>query len=205
MDNYKVTPFHLFPIIKLCCEFPPRSLNHGMTMVHLKSVVFLIILSSSFILYCTSMKLNMNIPRLLVSTTRGPTRGQNELARLRVLQYNILADGLSGMREDKGGFSRAKREHLDWKRRKGMILQEILRYEPDVITLQECDHFHDFFLPELSAAGYTGVFAPKPISACLEVSNSSDGCAIFVKDNKLRIDSTEVSTETFRHLTLSSP
>jgi mRNA deadenylase 3'-5' endonuclease subunit Ccr4 len=185
----------------------PRSLKVGRhdMMVDLKSVVFAIIICLSFILDGVSMKLNMNIPRLFVPTKCSPTRSHNELTRLRVLQYNILADGLSGLREDMGGFSRAKREDLEWGRRKGLILQEILRHEPDVITLQECDHYQDYFLPELSAAGYTGVFAPKPISACLEVSNSSDGCAIFVKHSKLRIDSTEVSTDIFRHLDLSSP
>jgi hypothetical protein len=26
----------------------------------------------------------------------------------------------------------------------------------DIITMQEVDHYYDFFLPELSAKGYTG-------------------------------------------------
>jgi hypothetical protein len=168
---------------------------HGM-MISLRNVLLSTIIYSCFILSGVSMKLSMIVPRLFVPIRCGPARPQNELARLRILQYNILADGLSGLREDMGGFSRAKREHLDWKRRKGLILKEILSYEPDVISLQECDHFHDYFQPELGAAGYTGIFAPKPISACLEVSNSSDGCAIFVKRSKVSIDSTEVGLRT---------
>ena len=43
------------------------------------------------------------------------------------------------------------------------------QYQPDVITMQENDHYYDFFLPELAALGYDGFFAPKPASACLEV------------------------------------
>ncbi len=114
------------------------------------------------------------------------------VGELRVLQYNVLADGLSGLRTDLGGFSRVKSEHLQWGFRKGLILSELLEHDADVITLQECDHYYDFFQPELQRMGYESVFAPKPASACLEVSNSSDGCAVFVKASKIRIISTEV-------------
>ena len=43
--------------------------------------------------------------------------------------------------------------------------------------------------------GYAGVYAPKPASACLKVSENSDGCALFVKRDKIRILSTEVSKQ----------
>eukprot|EP01035_Chromulina_nebulosa_P021865 gene21865-28304_t len=75
-----------------------------------------------------------------------------------------------------------------------MILKELLQYDPDVITLQECDHYYDFFLPNLSQYGYSGYFAPKPTSACLEVSNQSDGCALFIKKSKLSVVSIETKT-----------
>ena len=112
----------------------------------------------------------------------------------RVLQLNMLADGLSGLRRDLGAFSRAKASHMKWDKRKLQLIQEILQYAPDLITLQECDHYYDFFLPELSALGYDGLFAPKPASACLEVSENSDGCAIFLKRGKFRVTSTETVT-----------
>jgi mRNA deadenylase 3'-5' endonuclease subunit Ccr4 len=114
------------------------------------------------------------------------------LADLRVLQFNMLADGLSGLRADLGGFSKAKREYMDWSSRSIKLMYELLQYDPDVITLQECDHYYDFFLPELAKAGYDGMFAPKPASACLEVSDRSDGCAIFLKRDKIRVVSSEV-------------
>jgi mRNA deadenylase 3'-5' endonuclease subunit Ccr4 len=100
---------------------------------------------------------------------------------LRVQQFNVLADGLAGMREDLGKFSRADKEVLSWDRRKGQILHELTQYNPDVITLQEVDHYYDFFLPELNALGYSGYFSPKPTSGCLEVSGQNDGCALFVR------------------------
>lgn len=60
--------------------------------------------------------------------------------KFRVLQFNILADGLSGAHPDLGGFSRLNPAHIAWEYRKNRLLNEILQYEPDVITLQEVDH-----------------------------------------------------------------
>jgi nocturnin len=113
---------------------------------------------------------------------------------LRVLQFNTLADGLSALRPNLGYFSRVGREVLDWDNRKEQLLQEIIQYDPDIITLQEVDHYYDFFFPQLSQRGYTGYFAPKPTSACLDVSKNSDGCAMFVRRKKLRVISCETKT-----------
>lgn len=113
---------------------------------------------------------------------------------IRVQQFNVLADGLAGMREDLGGFSRVDRSILDWNSRKDALLHEMLQYNADVITIQECDHFYDFFLPEMSSRGYTGYFAPKPTSACLEVTGNNDGCAMFIKKDRLRVVSCEAKT-----------
>lgn len=117
-----------------------------------------------------------------------------KVSSLRLLQFNVLADGLAGLREDLGMFSRVGREHLCWEYRKHRLLHEIQQYDPDIITLQEVDHYYDFFLPELLQRGYVGYFAPKPTSACLEVSYNSDGCALFVKSKKLRVVSCETKT-----------
>ena len=113
---------------------------------------------------------------------------------LRILQLNMLADGLSGLRKDIGAFSRVTAEAMSWERRKEQLLHEILQYSPDIITLQENDHYYDFFLPELSNLGYDGLFAPKPASACLEVSDRSDGCSIFILRKKLKVVSSQVIT-----------
>ncbi|RYG59881.1 hypothetical protein EON64_19780 [archaeon] len=111
----------------------------------------------------------------------------NVLDQFRVLQFNILADGLSGLRDDLGAFSRADNSFLTWSYRKTRLLHEIVQYNPDIITLQECDHFYDFFSPELQNYGYAGFFAPKPASACKEVSDHDDGCALFYKTEKFQV------------------
>ena len=64
---------------------------------------------------------------------------------LRVLQFNVLADGLAGLRPDLGRFNRASKEILNWDHRKIRILHEITQYAPDIITMQEVDHYYDFF------------------------------------------------------------
>lgn len=113
---------------------------------------------------------------------------------VRVQQFNVLADGLAGLRPDLGKFGRADKSVLEWDERKGKLLAEMVEYDADVITVQEMDHFHDFFQPQLNARGYSGYFAPKPTSACLEVSDKRDGCALFVKRSRLRVLSCETKT-----------
>lgn len=113
---------------------------------------------------------------------------------LRVVQLNTLADGLFGLRADHGMHSRFNSSSGDWNYRKFLLLDEITSIEADVVCLQEVDHYYDFFLPEMRRLGYAGLYAPKPISSCLEVSSSCDGCAIFVKEGKLRIISSETVT-----------
>ncbi|OQR80520.1 hypothetical protein THRCLA_12005 [Thraustotheca clavata] len=100
-----------------------------------------------------------------------------------VLQFNVLADGLSGLREDKGGFILAPGSSLSWSFRSLLLLEEILRFSPDVVCLQEVDHFDDWFEPELRRHGFFGLFAPKPHSPCLFVNDKPDGCAVFFKES----------------------
>ena len=110
---------------------------------------------------------------------------------LRVFQLNTLADGLFGLRNDCLQ-PRPSAKARSWEHRRVLLLDEIKRYDADAICLQEVDHYYDFFLPELRRLGYDGLYAPKPISPCLEVSKNCDGCAIFVKRSKLRFISSEV-------------
>ena len=113
-------------------------------------------------------------------------------SKIRILQFNILADGLSGLRKDLGAFSRIERNDMIWENRQDRLLLEMKQYTPDIITLQEVDHYYDYFLPILSSLGYDGFYSPKPASACLEISTNSDGCCVFVRRDKLRVVSAEV-------------
>lgn len=67
--------------------------------------------------------------------------------------------------------------------RRWRLLEEIFRVDtyPDILTVQECDHFKDFFEPCMNAMGYSGIFAAKRMSPCLRFGYYSDGVAIFWK------------------------
>ncbi|XP_020813382.1 uncharacterized protein LOC110188135 isoform X1 [Drosophila serrata] len=104
---------------------------------------------------------------------------------IRLLQWNILSQTL-GQHND--GFVRCPEEALTWEHRKYLIVQEILQNQPDVICLQEVDHFK-FLQTVLGTQNYAGIFFPKPDSPCLyiEQNNGPDGCAIFYKRDKLQL------------------
>ena len=72
---------------------------------------------------------------------------------LRVLQFNVLADGLSGLRRDFGAFSRLSGagEEVGWGRRRELLLSEVLQYDPDIVCLQEVDHCESAINPILNS------------------------------------------------------
>ena len=78
--------------------------------------------------------LNSNFPptREFVTIESQKQSETEVISNLRILQFNMLADGLSGLRSDLGAFSRAKSEYVNWNDRKAKLLYEILQYDPDV-------------------------------------------------------------------------
>ncbi|MEQ2315662.1 hypothetical protein AMECASPLE_024751 [Ameca splendens] len=108
---------------------------------------------------------------------------------IRVMQWNILAQALG---EGKDGFIRCPLEALSWYERKYQILEEILTYRPDILCLQEVDHYYDTFRPIMASLGYHGSFLPKPWSPCLDVehNNGPDGCALFYRRSRFSLHST---------------
>lgn len=115
---------------------------------------------------------------------------------IRIMQWNILAQALG---EGKDGFVRCPLEALNWQERKYLILEEILTYRPDVLCLQEVDHYYDTFQPIMSSLGYSGTFLAKPWSPCLDVeqNNGPDGCALFYRRSRFSLQATS-------HLRLSA-
>ncbi|KFB46551.1 hypothetical protein ZHAS_00014586 [Anopheles sinensis] len=91
-----------------------------------------------------------------------------------------------GMHND--GFVRCPMEALTWDCRRYQLVEEIVQNDPDIICLQEVDHFK-FLQKILSAQGYEGVFFPKPDSPCLYINgnNGPDGCAVFYKKDRLEM------------------
>ncbi|KAL0280748.1 UNVERIFIED_CONTAM: hypothetical protein PYX00_001957 [Menopon gallinae] len=104
---------------------------------------------------------------------------------VRVLQWNVLSQCL-GKNHD--CFVESAEGVLDWPARRIMMLQEIIQYNPDVICLQEVDHFR-FLEAALGSIGYSGKFFEKPDSPCLYLAdnNGPDGTAVFFRKSKFEL------------------
>lgn len=80
---------------------------------------------------------------------------------------------------------------LSWDYRKHSILEELKAYSADIIALQEVEteQYHDYFLRELQAEGYEGVFSPKSRAKTMSEFERKhvDGCAIFYKTSKFSL------------------
>jgi len=82
-------------------------------------------------------------------TNRVEKRNDNQI---RVMHWNILADGLAGSGLSLDQYSKtlekqfaSPKECLVWDYRKWLILEEIAHYEPDIITLVELDGHQDYY------------------------------------------------------------
>jgi nocturnin len=107
------------------------------------------------------------------------------------MQFNTLADGLAARdKERRGGFTECPLEALEWKEyRCDRVMEEILRHGsyPDVVALEEVDHYYDDLLPAMAALGYRGLYKTKPDSKCKQQSGDDsleDGCALFWRKDK---------------------
>ncbi|XP_050967150.1 nocturnin [Labeo rohita] len=120
------------------------------------------------------------LQRAFVQTGHGDAR-----QAIRVMQWNVLAQALG---EGMDSFVQCPMDALNWAERKYLILQEILTYNPDIICLQEVDHYFDMFQPILASLGYQSSFCPKPWSPCLDVENNNgpDGCALFFNHKRFQ-------------------
>lgn len=108
---------------------------------------------------------------------------------LRVMQWNILSQALGQMNDN---FAKCPEKALEWNFRRYLIIEELVEYCPDIICLQEVDHFN-FLNHVLDTQGYTGMFFPKPDSPCFYIrgNNGPDGCAIFYRRDKFELLKTE--------------
>ena len=112
------------------------------------------------------------------------------------MQFNILAEGLSAppgapvpfpdpaiKASECGGFDEVepKERVFDWSLRRLRLLEEITRWSADVVALEECDHYADWFEPALRAAGYDSVYLPKVDAPGLNFGFYSCGTALFWK------------------------
>jgi len=108
--------------------------------------------------------------------TKTPLRHKNSIV---LLHWNILADALAYGDLVKDGFA-CDDNVLSWKNnRKDKIIIEILRWDPDVFGLVECDHYDDL-RSVLSRFGYDSVWLKKTRDFY------ADGAAIFWKRRRFK-------------------
>jgi hypothetical protein len=128
--------------------------------------------------------------------------------KLRVLQFNALAEGLSSspsaktpfavaedLREPQGfgGFTSILEPSiaLDFSKRRWRLMEVILgggiqdfeKGSFDIIAMEEIDRFRGFFAPTLRIFGYQGIFMPKTRAPGVPLGFYSDGCALFWKSD----------------------
>eukprot|EP00494_Astrolonche_serrata_P030113 UN30380 len=109
----------------------------------------------------------------------------------RIVQFNMLAHGLTGIHTLSNplkGFIKCPKEALQWNYRGPKILEEILRTDPDIICLQECDKFD--WLNERLSDKYEGFHEDKVNSPCLNFTDTKDGNAMFWKKDVFQIQKT---------------
>lgn len=114
---------------------------------------------------------------------------------LHVVQFNILADGLSAKEPQQGGFADVPRDALEWNYRSKRLVEELFRHDvlPDIVAMQEVDHYEDWFEPVMHSLGYKGHFLSKPNSTCRRSLDPSlsDGCALFWRDDRLTLETVD--------------
>jgi len=98
------------------------------------------------------------------------------LFQFRLLQWNVLADYLSTT----DSFEHVDPQVLQWKNRADNQLNIILEHDYDFVSLQECDHYDDFLLPNLGNKGFRGLFKKK-------VGSNADGSALLYRADRFEL------------------
>jgi len=132
---------------------------------------------------------------------------------LKVMQFNALADALAandafasaayyeddetetGNGNDDGGEETATTStsvyDLNFRKRGRDLIRVVSTGDastaPDVVCLQEVDHYYDFFEPEMRKLGYAGIYKEDQWSPCRKFDAPNDGVAIFYKMDKLEL------------------
>ncbi|KAF0044449.1 hypothetical protein F2P81_003607 [Scophthalmus maximus] len=88
-----------------------------------------------------------------------------------VMSYNILAQDLLEANQEL--YVHCPLEVLDWSFRCNLLFEEIMKWAPDILCLQEVqeNHYHEQLYPVLCQMGYTCVYKRR-------TGTKTDGCAI---------------------------
>ena len=125
-----------------------------------------------------------DVPPALYARTWSTPAGDSASSgtRLSVLQFNVLADSLCAQMDNYGGFA-GPRDSMEWELRRTRLVEEVTRHGalPDIVGMEEVDHFADWFEPQMAALGYAGFWAKKP------KEKSKDGSALFWQTSRLAL------------------
>jgi len=104
--------------------------------------------------------------------------------QFRMLSYNILAQNL--LEANPQLYRNINRSHLIWANRWSGIQEEVLGLDPDIVCLQEVqfkrpNYFRSEILPFFESHGFRAIFKCR-------TGDKQDGCAIFYKMNKFKLD-----------------
>ena len=135
-------------------------------------------------------------------------------ATVQVMQFNVLADALAANDSfasayygeddddddedqndggDKASNVDQRLYNLNFAKSRGADLIRAITTgdassSPDVVCMQEVDHYYDWFEPELRKHGYAGIFKEDQWSPCSrKFGGAPDGVAIFYKLDKLEL------------------
>ncbi|XP_048516526.1 CCR4-NOT transcription complex subunit 6-like isoform X2 [Dendroctonus ponderosae] len=144
----------------------------------------------------THRLLTFMLDNLQVHTPSPPPRPWIPLARpssnrpaciFTVMCYNVLCDKYATRQM----YTYCPSWALNWDYRKKGIMDEIQHYAADIINLQEVEmeQFYNFFMPQLKAHGYYGIYSPKSRAKHMAESERKfvDGCAIFFRTSKFTL------------------
>uniref|UniRef100_UPI0037E6FFF4 protein angel homolog 1 n=1 Tax=Semicossyphus pulcher TaxID=241346 RepID=UPI0037E6FFF4 len=94
-----------------------------------------------------------------------------------VMSYNILAQDLLEANEEL--YTHCPLEVLDWSYRCKLLIEEILKWAPDILCLQEVqeNHYHEQLYPVLSQMDYTCVYKRR-------TGTKTDGCATCYRSSR---------------------
>lgn len=99
-------------------------------------------------------------------------------SRVSVVSLNVLADSYAMQRD--GRYSYIKAAHIRWEYRKGLLLAAVRRLDPDVLCLQEVDHYRDFWAESLVDLGYASHYTQR-------AGGKTDGCLMGWKKTRFEL------------------
>ncbi|XP_050441729.1 protein angel-like isoform X2 [Adelges cooleyi] len=120
-----------------------------------------------------NLKNYLNRIRPLVHCDNKPRSNSYDFS---LLSYNILAQNL--LEKNSFLYDWSDLRVLNWEYRRKLLLDEIRKYNADIICFQEVQETHlNWFFRNLSDIGYNGVYKKR-------THGHQDGCAIYYKNDK---------------------